>query len=82
MFGMVAATGVRILGTIDFHHEHQNLIIVASALGLGMIPILSPRFFQHLPEWTRPVTGSSVLLGTLVALVLNLFFNQRRWQSS
>jgi len=82
MFGMVAATGVRILGTIDFHREHQNLIIVATALGLGMIPVLSPRFFQHLPEWTTPVTGSGVLLGTLVALVLNVLFNRLRWKSS
>jgi NCS2 family nucleobase:cation symporter-2 len=75
MFGSVAATGVRILSSIDFAHRPHDLLVVASALGIGLIPTLSPHFFQHLPAWATPVTGSSVVLGTLVAVVLNLFLN-------
>jgi uric acid transporter len=75
MFGMVAAAGIRILGTVDFQRNVKNLFIVASALGFGMIPTLSPTLFQHLPPWTLPITSSSVILGTLVAVILNLVFN-------
>jgi NCS2 family nucleobase:cation symporter-2 len=75
MFGMVAATGVRILSAVDFQGNHHNLFIVASSIGLGMIPTLSPHLFQHLPPWAAPITGSSVVLGTTVAVILNLFLN-------
>ena len=77
MFGMVAATGVRILGTVNFHHEH-NLFIVASSLGFGMIPTLAPHFFDRLPNWTTPITNSGVVMGTFVAVALNLLLSDRR----
>ncbi len=75
MFGMVAATGVRILGAIDFNRNRHNLFIVAIAIGFGMIPTLSPTFFQYMPKWTEPITHSGIVLGTLVAVLLNLFYN-------
>jgi NCS2 family nucleobase:cation symporter-2 len=78
MFGMVAAAGVRILSAVDFQGNRHNLFIVASSLGFGMIPTLSPRFFQHLPDWTSPITSSGVVLGTLVAVILNLLLNGNR----
>ena len=77
MFGMVAATGVRILSTVDFHREY-NLFIVASSLGFGMIPTLAPHFFDRLPAWTAPITNSGVVLGTIVAVGLNALFADRR----
>jgi NCS2 family nucleobase:cation symporter-2 len=73
MFGMVAATGVRILSTVNFHREY-NLFIVASSLGFGMIPTLAPHFFDRLPAWTVPITNSGVVLGTIVAVALNALF--------
>ncbi|MCU1338433.1 MAG: pbuX5 [Bryobacterales bacterium] len=78
MFGMVAAAGVRILSAVDFQGNRHNLFIVASSMGFGMIPTLSPRFFQHLPDWTSPITSSGVVLGTLVAVILNLVLNGSR----
>lgn len=75
MFGMVASTGVRILSAVDFQNNQQNLLIVASSIGFGMIPTLSPEFFQHLPAWAAPITHSGVVLGTTVAVILNFFFN-------
>lgn len=71
MFGMVAATGVRILSTVDYHQE-RNLFIIASSLGFGMIPTLAPHFFDRLPAWTTPITNSGVVMGTIVAVALNL----------
>jgi len=82
MFGMVAAAGVRILSSVDYQSNRHNMFIVASSLGFGMIPTLSPRFFQHLPDWTSPITGSGVVLGTLVAVLLNLLLNWSRLPES
>lgn len=75
MFGMVAATGVRILGSIDFNKYRHNLFIVAIAIGFGMIPTLAPTFFQYLPKWMEPITHSGIVLGTLAAVILNLYYN-------
>ncbi|MEM5273974.1 nucleobase:cation symporter-2 family protein [Cupriavidus taiwanensis] len=75
MFGMVAATGIRILGACDFNRNRHNLFIVAISIGFGMIPTLAPTFFQYLPKWTSPFTHSGIVLGTIVAVALNLFYN-------
>ncbi|USE79251.1 purine permease [Cupriavidus gilardii] len=75
MFGMVAATGIRILGSCDFNRNRHNLFIVAISIGFGMIPTLSPTFFQYLPSWTHAITHSGIVLGTVVAVALNLFYN-------
>src|SRR6478736_5127236 len=37
MFGMVAATGARILTSVDFRNNRYNLFIVAISVGFGMI---------------------------------------------
>ncbi|WP_213955444.1 nucleobase:cation symporter-2 family protein [Variovorax sp. dw_954] len=75
MFGMVAATGVRILGSIDYAKNKHALYVIAISIGLGLVPTLSPTFFQHLPAWTHPITHSGIVLGTLSAVILNLFYH-------
>ena len=74
MFGMVAATGVRILGGIDFRHRH-NLFIIAIAIGFGLIPTVAPDFFRNFYGPLKPVLGSGIILTTLVAVALNAFYN-------
>jgi NCS2 family nucleobase:cation symporter-2 len=75
MFGMVAATGVRILAGVDYRTNRNNLYIVAIASGFGMIPLVAPRFFHSLPEELGPILHSGILLAALSAVALNLFFN-------
>ena len=48
MFGMVAATGIRILSTVDFKGNRHNLYIVALAIGFGLIPLVAPRWTQQM----------------------------------
>jgi NCS2 family nucleobase:cation symporter-2 len=74
MFGMVAATGIKILQRVDFEHR-TNLLIVAVSLGLGVIPMVAPNFFHALPLWTRPFTHSGITLAALSAVLLNALFN-------
>jgi NCS2 family nucleobase:cation symporter-2 len=75
MFGMVAATGARILTTVDFRENRFNLFVVAISVGFGMIPLVAPNFFKNLPHDLHPLLESGILLCALVAVVLNAFFN-------
>ena len=75
MFGMVAATGARILATVDFRNNQFNLFVVAISVGFGMIPLVAPNFFKNLPHDLHPLLESGILLCALVAVLLNAFFN-------
>jgi NCS2 family nucleobase:cation symporter-2 len=78
MFGMIAATGVRILAKVDFTNNRNNLIIVGASLTIGMIPLVSEKFFQFFPAALSPLLGSSVLLATISAVLLNAYYNGAR----
>jgi uric acid transporter len=75
MFGMVAATGARILAAVDFRTNRYNLFVVAIAVGFGMIPLVAPNFFKQLPHEFHPLLESGILLSAIVAVILNVFFN-------
>jgi NCS2 family nucleobase:cation symporter-2 len=75
MFGMVAATGIRILADVDYKTSRHNLFIVAISIGLGMIPLVAPNFFQHMPRTLSPLLHSGILLAAIVSVALNLYFN-------
>ncbi|HVY04621.1 MAG TPA: nucleobase:cation symporter-2 family protein [Burkholderiales bacterium] len=74
MFGMVAATGIKILSRVDFENR-SNLLIVAISIGAGMIPLVSPAFFDEFPKWTGSLTHSGITLTAIVAVALNAFLN-------
>ncbi len=75
MFGMVAATGIRILAGVDFKHNRYNSLIVAISIGVGMIPLIAPNFKQWMPHNLHPLIESGILLASLCAVLLNLYFN-------
>ena len=75
MFGMVAATGIRILSRADFSRNRNNLFIIAVSLGFGMIPLVAPNFKQWMPHDLHPLIESGILLASIAAVALNAFFN-------
>jgi NCS2 family nucleobase:cation symporter-2 len=78
MFGMVAATGIRILAGVDFKTNRHNAMIVAISIGIGMIPLIAPQFKQWMPHAIHPLVESGILLSSVAAVLLNLFFNGAR----
>ena len=78
MFGMVAATGIRILSGVDYKTNRNNLFIVAVSIGAGMIPLVAPAWTQHMAHGLHPLLESGILLTTISAVALNLFFNGAR----
>ncbi|HYP30898.1 MAG TPA: nucleobase:cation symporter-2 family protein [Burkholderiaceae bacterium] len=82
MFGMVAATGIRILATVDYKNNRYNLYIVALAIGFGLIPLVAPRWMQQMPHSLHPLLESGILLTSISAVLLNLFFNAGRSEAA
>jgi uric acid transporter len=77
MFGMVCATGIRILGGVDYAKHQHSLLVVAISIGCGMIPLVAEHFFDHLPKALSPILHSGILLTTIAAVALNAFFTPR-----
>jgi NCS2 family nucleobase:cation symporter-2 len=75
MFGMVTATGIRILANVDFKTNRNNLYIVAISIGAGMIPLVAPRWTQHMAHSLHPLLESGILLTAIAAVLLNVYFN-------
>ncbi|MFZ2463293.1 MAG: nucleobase:cation symporter-2 family protein [Caldibacillus thermoamylovorans] len=74
MFGMVIASGIKMLGQVDFSSQ-ENLLIVACSVGLGLGVTVVPEMFGNLPASVRILTDSGIVLGSLTAVLLNLVFN-------
>ena len=82
MFGMVAATGIRILAGVDFKGNRFNSLIVAISLGIGMIPLIAPNFKQWMPHNIHPLIESGILLASITAVLMNLYFNGSKGDAS
>lgn len=75
MFGMVTATGIRILGQVNYTTNRHNAMIVAVSIGVGMIPLVAPHYKQWMPASLAPLIESGILLTSIAAVLLNLYFN-------
>ncbi|MEV6791952.1 nucleobase:cation symporter-2 family protein [Streptomyces sp. NPDC051320] len=74
LFGSVAASGVQTLASAAME-KGENALIVATALGIGLIPIAAPDFYHAFPKDVLVVLDSGISTGCVVAIVLNLAFN-------
>ncbi|WP_306337173.1 nucleobase:cation symporter-2 family protein [Streptomyces sp. KL118A] len=74
LFGSIAVSGIRTLSEAGLD-DSSNIILVAVALGAGIIPLAAPTFYADFPAWAQTVLGSGISAGALVAVTLNLFFH-------
>ncbi|MFT9845992.1 nucleobase:cation symporter-2 family protein [Aneurinibacillus sp. REN35] len=74
MFGMVMASGVRQLMTVNFH-KVENMLVVATSVGLGLGVSIAPVVFSNLPESIRLIVESGIVTGSFAAILLNLILN-------
>ncbi|QDQ14442.1 nucleobase:cation symporter-2 family protein [Streptomyces spectabilis] len=74
LFGSIAVSGIRTLSEAGLD-DSSNIVLVAVALGAGIIPLAAPTFYADFPAWAQTVLGSGISAGALVAVSLNLFFH-------
>ena len=74
LFGSVAASGVRTLSKVNYANN-QNMVVVAVALAFGLIPVVAPAFHSHFPSWFETIFHSGISAASIMAVLLNLFFN-------
>jgi uric acid transporter len=74
LFGTVAASGIRALSKVDYD-GNANLVIVALALGMGVLPIAVPKFYDEFPSWFGTIFESGICAAAVTAVLLNILFN-------
>src|SRR6476620_8945501 len=74
MFATVAVVGIQTLGRVDFH-DHRNVVIVGTSIGLAMFVTAEPDVAKAVPDWAQIIFGRGITLGSLCAIGLNLVFH-------
>ncbi|MFD9128503.1 nucleobase:cation symporter-2 family protein [Kitasatospora sp. NPDC059571] len=74
LFGTVAASGIRTLAEAGLE-SGANTILVSVSLGVGIIPIAVPTFYDAFPEAVRTLMHSGISAGCVAAVLLNLLFH-------
>lgn len=73
MFGSIAVTGMGILKRVDLS-KTGNLLTVSVSLGMAMLVIANPLFFQALPGAANMVLANSITLAGVSAVLLNMVY--------
>ncbi len=74
MFATVAVVGIQTLTRVDFH-DHRNVVIVATSIGLAMYVTAQPDIAKAVPSWAQIIFGSGITLGSITAIGLNAIFH-------
>jgi OHCU decarboxylase len=74
MFATVAVVGFQTLSRVDFH-DHRNVVIVATSVGLAMYVTVQPDVAKAVPSWAQIILGSGITLGSITAILLNFVFH-------
>jgi uracil-xanthine permease len=71
MFGMIAVVGVRIIGGVM--KSQRDFLILAASFGLcAVVNFAPPAALDVFPPTLRILAGDGIVVGTLVAVLLNL----------
>jgi xanthine permease len=77
MFGMVAVTGISMLHEVNYKIM-ENLLIVATSIGIGVGVSIRPAIFDKFPKIIQVIISDGVFMACIVAIALNFFFNHMR----
>ncbi|WP_084655133.1 uracil-xanthine permease family protein [Nocardia altamirensis] len=77
LFATIAIVGIETLRRADLG-DRVNAIIVATALGLGLLPVLTKDFFIKFPSAVQILLDSGITMGAGSVFALNLLFNHTR----
>ncbi|WP_183724032.1 MULTISPECIES: uracil-xanthine permease family protein [Paraburkholderia] len=73
VFSMIGVMGIRLLAGVDFA-ARGNQYTLATALLVGLLPILVPNLYRAFPVPLQVVLGNGMAAGTLAAILVNAVF--------
>lgn len=73
MFGSIAVTGMHTLRQVDLE-DNANLVVVSVSLGLSLLVIANPLFFDGFGDNFKIALGNAIALAGVSAVVLNAVF--------
>lgn len=76
MFGMVCASGVRMLTRANLHRI-ENLLVVACSVGAGLGVAVVPNMFAKMPDGLKIFFENGIVIGSILAITLNLLLNRK-----
>ncbi|EHI69503.1 permease domain protein [Streptococcus ictaluri 707-05] len=77
LFGMVALQGMQMLNRVDFAGNEHNFIIAAVSISAG-IGFNGTNLFASLPATANMFLTNGIVIATVSAVLLNLFFNGKK----
>jgi xanthine permease len=75
LFGSVTASGIRTLSRVNYE-DNLNLVLVATAIGIGVIPVAAPTFWDKFPDSVGVVLDSGISAAAIMAVLMNVCFNE------
>jgi len=70
MFGMIAASGMKMLADVKWNTRNMMIFAVSLSLGLGLLQV--PEAMQHMNSTVKALLGTGLLPAAVCAIVLNL----------
>lgn len=77
VFSIIGVIGIDLLRRVDLR-GHGPMFTLASALSMGLLPILVPGVYSQFPQWAQMVLGNGLAAGTLTAVIVNAAFEFAR----
>ncbi|MGD8192240.1 nucleobase:cation symporter-2 family protein [Brevibacillus ginsengisoli] len=81
MFGMVVASGINILSSVDLR-QNENLLIAACSIAVGLGSAAVPQMFNQLPDMAKMLLQNGIVTGSVTAVVLNILLMHNRKAAS
>ena len=73
VFAIVGTMGIDMLRKVDLRN-HAAMYVVATALAVGLLPIVVPGIYDQLPAQLRLLLSNGVAMGAVTAAFLNYVF--------
>ena len=77
VFAIIGVMGINMIRSTDLH-ERANMYILASALTMGLLPILVPGIYSQFDSRLQIILNNGLMMGTLTAVITNIIFNHLR----
>ncbi|OAM92314.1 xanthine permease [Pelosinus fermentans] len=74
MFGIVVASGIKMLSKVDFA-SNENLLVIACSVALGLGVTVVPNLFVKFPPLLKMFFENGIVTGALTAVILNIILN-------